>query len=123
MPVRNRKKPPPRPIDIRDVQTIKHDRVFMLCDRYGDVPKGNETIKLQNFGAEARKVRIELTYGADFLDLFEVRGFRRKERGKMLEPVMDDGQVTFAYEGLDGVRREFEVGFDPHPKRMSTRQA
>ncbi len=197
MAVRVRKKPPSRPLDIRDVQTIKHDRVFMLCDRYGDMPKGNEaalglyfrdtrflsdyeltvdgmrptflhaevdrnysmlvettlpvtsvdpsgvvtkknisvsrhrwlehgmheTIKVQNFGAATRRVRIDLTFGADFLDLFEVRGFRRKERGKMLDPVLGDGQVTFAYEGLDGVRREFEVGFDPHPKRLSSKKA
>jgi glycogen debranching enzyme len=197
MPPRTRKKPPPRPLDIRDVQTIKHDRVFLLCDRYGDMPEGNEaalglyfrdtrflrqyellidgmrptflhsevdrnysmliettlpvisvdpsgietgknisisrhrwlehgmheTIKIVNFGAEPRKVRIDLTFDADFLDLFEVRGFRRTQRGTMLEPVLDDGEVTFAYEGLDGVRRELEVGFEPHPKRLSHRQA
>jgi glycogen debranching enzyme len=196
MPPRHRKKPA-SPIDIRDVQTIKHDRVFMLCDRYGDMPKDNiaalglyfmdtrflshyellidglrptylhsevdrnysmlvettlpvisvdpsgvetgknvsisrhrwlehgmhETIKIQNFGSESRKVRIELSYGADFLDLFEVRGFKRKQRGTTLEPVMAEGQVTFAYEGLDNVRRELEVGFEPHPKRMSPRRA
>ncbi|TMK23252.1 MAG: amylo-alpha-1,6-glucosidase [Actinobacteria bacterium] len=41
----------------------------------------------------------------------------------MLDPVLADGQVTFAYEGRDGVRRELEVGFEPHPKRLSHRQA
>jgi len=197
MPVRSRKKPISRPIDIRDVQTIKHDRVFLLCDRYGDMPKDNEaalglyfrdtrflshyelliddmrptflhsevdrnysmlvettlpvvsvdpsgietgknisisrhrwlehgmheTIKVQNFGSEARRVKIEITFAADFLDLFEVRGFHRKERGTMLDPVFDEGQVTFAYEGLDEVRRELEIGFEPHPKRLSHRQA
>jgi glycogen debranching enzyme len=196
MPARP-KKNQPSPTDIRDVQTIKHDRVFLLCDRYGDMPKHNlaalglyfrdtrflstyeltidgmrptflhsevdrnysmliettlpiisvdpsgvetgknvsisrhrwlehgmhETIKVQNFGAEKRKVKIEVSFGADFLDLFEVRGFKRKKRGTVLEPVMADGQVTFAYEGLDGVRRELEVGFEPHPKRMSTKKA
>jgi glycogen debranching enzyme len=196
MPIKARKKKP-APTDIRDVQTIKHDRVFLLCDRYGDVPRDNtaalglyfrdtrflstyelsidgmrptylhsevdrnysmliettlpitsvdpsgvetgknvsisrhrwlehgmhETIKVQNFGAEKRTVRLEVTFGADFLDLFEVRGFKRKERGTMLEPVMSDGQVTYAYEGRDGVRRELEVAFEPHPKRMSTKKA
>jgi glycogen debranching enzyme len=196
MPARARKKPP-SPIDIRDVQTIKHDRVFMLCDRYGDMPKDNmaalglyfrdtrflshyellidgmrptylhsevdrnysmlvettlpiisvdpsgvetgknvsisrhrwlehgmhETIKVQNFGGKSRKVRIELSFGADFLDLFEVRGFKRKKRGATLDPVLSDGQVTFAYEGLDEVRRELEVGFEPHPKKMTANRA
>jgi glycogen debranching enzyme len=27
--------------------------------------------------------------------------------------------VTFAYEGLDGVRRELEIGFEPHPQRLT----
>lgn len=191
------KKAPPRPLDIRDVQTIKHDRVFLLCDRHGDIPEGNtaalglyfrdtcflsryelsvdgarplflhaevdrnysmlvettlpvvsvdpggvetnknvsisrhrwlehgmhETIKVQNFGSDKRKVRLELTFGADFLDLFEVRGFKREKRGTILEPVVADGMVTLAYEGLDGVRRELEVGFDPHPKRLGPDRA
>jgi glycogen debranching enzyme len=28
-------------VDIRDVQVIKHDRTFFLCDRWGDVPEPN----------------------------------------------------------------------------------
>ena len=197
MAVRAKKKPPARPLDIRDVQTIKHDRVFLLCDRHGDIPDKNmaalglyfrdtrflsryeleidgmrptylhsevdrnysmlveatlpvtsvdptgvetkknvsvsrhrwlehgfhETIRVQNFGSNRRRVRISLTFGADFLDLFVVRGFRRKESGKMLDPQVSEDGVTFGYDGLDGIHRELEIRFEPHPKRISTRGA
>jgi glycogen debranching enzyme len=197
MPARARRRPLPRPLDIRDVQTIKHDRVFLLCDRYGDVPAGNtaalglyfrdtrflsryelivddmhptylhsevdrnysmlvettlpitsvdptgietkknvsisrhrwlehgmhESIKIQNFGSTDRDVHLVIEFGADFLDLFEVRGFRRKKRGTMLDPKVEDGSVTFGYDGLDGVRRELEVGFEPHPGSLTDEAA
>jgi glycogen debranching enzyme len=189
--------PPPAPLDIRDVQTIKHDRVFLLCDRYGDILEGNsaalglyfrdtrflsryelrvdgqrplflhseadrnysmliettlpiarvdpagmekrenvgvsrhrwleggmrETIKVSNFGAQRRKVRLDLSFGADFLDLFEVRGFQRRESGEIEAPAVEDWRVTLAYGGLDGVRRSLEVCFEPKPKRLSATEA
>jgi glycogen debranching enzyme len=187
----------PRPLDIRDVQTIKHDRVFLLTDRYGDIPAGNtaalglyfrdtrflsryeltvdgmrptylhsevdrnysmlvettlpvisvdpsgvrtpknlsisrhrwlehgmhETIKVQNFGGERRRVALRLAFGADFLDLFEVRGLRRRQRGQMAAPVVREGSVTFRYDGLDGVTRQLEIAFEPHPRRLTASSA
>lgn len=191
------KKRADEPLDIRDAQTIKHDRIFMLCDRFGDVPPGNtaalglyfmdtrflscwqllidgtrpvylhseaarnysmliettlplsrvdpdggetrenasvsrhrwlerglrETIKLRNFGRRKRRLRVEIRFEADFLDLFEVRGARRPKRGEMLDPQVGPASVILGYEGLDGVRRTLEVGFDPAPKRLSSDRA
>lgn len=185
------------PLDIRDVQVIKHERVFLLCDRFGDIPEGNtaalglyfrdtrflsryelrvdgvrplhlhseadrnysmliettlpltrvdpagmekrenvgisrhrwleggmrETIKVSNFGGARRKVRLEVAFGADFLDLFQVRGFKREKSGAALDPALQDGRVTLGYEGLDGVRRSVEVCFEPRPKRLSPGEA
>src|ERR1044072_861645 len=157
------------PQDIRSVQTIKHESMFLLCDRYGDIDDGaaalglffrdtrflsewqlridghrplylhsaadrnysmliettfpreeldeqgrwkrhnlqvsrqrhlgagmHETVKLLNHGSEARAVDVEMKFGADFVDVFEVRGGVRDARGKMREPDVRDAEVTLA---------------------------
>ena len=40
---------------------------------------------------------IELAFGADFADMFEVRGSRRRRRGTRLAPKTTDESVTLAY--------------------------
>jgi glycogen debranching enzyme len=192
-----RKAPPPPPLDIRDVVTIKHDRVFLLSDRYGDIPEGNtaalglyfrdtrflaryellidgvrplflhceadrnysmivettlpssrvdpagvekrenvgisrqrwledgmrEIVKVSNFGAERRRVRLDISFGADFRDLFEVRGFTRTKSGTLREAEISKYGVTLSYEGADGVVRSLEAGFDPAPKKLTASEA
>src|SRR5436309_12448197 len=64
-----------------------------------------ERIKVANFGRRKRTVRIAIRFEADFLDLFEVRGFEREKRGQMQEPRVSKNQVTLSYRGLDGATR------------------
>jgi glycogen debranching enzyme len=192
-----RKAAPPPPLDIRDVQTIKHDRVFLLSDRFGDIQEGNtaalglyfrdtrflcqyellidgvrplflhceadrnysmivettlpssrvdpagvekrenvgisrqrwledglrEIIKVSNFGAERRRVRLDVSFDADFRDLFEVRGFTRAKSGTMREPEISKYGVTLSYEGLDDCVRTLEARFDPAPKKLTASDA
>jgi glycogen debranching enzyme len=59
---------------------------------------------------------VELEYGADFADIFEVRGWRREARGQYFAPRVEDDCVTFAYRGRDGrVLRSFLRFRDPPP--------
>lgn len=193
-PEEPRPKPPPAPTDIRDVETIKHEDTFLLCDRFGDIdpdspaalglyfrdtrflscwqlrveggrplwlhseadrnysllvettlpfenvnPEGKsrkeniqisrhrwleggmrERVRFQNYGSTERVLDVELAFGADFLDLFEVRGVAREERGKLLEPQVAKSGVTFAYDGRDGVRRSLEIAFDAAPDSIDS---
>jgi hypothetical protein len=73
-------KPPPV-TDIRDVQVIKHDRAFFLSDRFGDVPEDNQAALGLYFGNATHRVEPKLEFDADFLDVFEVRGWTRKTIG------------------------------------------
>ena len=43
----------------------------------------HERIALRNFDDRRREVRIDLTFAADFADLFEVRGANRARRGAL----------------------------------------
>src|SRR5439155_5919454 len=56
---------------------------------------------------------------ADFADVFEVRGTERERRGTRFEPKQTEHGLTFAYLGLDHVRRETVILCEPAPSRVS----
>jgi glycogen debranching enzyme len=43
-----------------------------------------EEIEVSNYSTSAVSVAISLSFDADFLDLFEIRGFQREKRGRLL---------------------------------------
>lgn len=82
-----------------------------------------ERIRLTNHGIDDVILPLTIEYGADYRDIFEVRGVPRETRGQPLSPVCDGRQVRFGYEGLDGVKRQTCLSFSEPPGRMSGRQA
>jgi glycogen debranching enzyme len=84
-----------------------------------------EELTLHNYGTETVKFQISLSFDADFADLFEIRGFARKNRGGLLRRVnLDERQdiqetfltdhpteLTLAYRGLDGAVLESNIEF------------
>jgi glycogen debranching enzyme len=64
-----------------------------------------------------RPVAVQLTFafGADFADLFEVRGMRRGRRGISGTPEVGAGKVVLNYHGLDQRTRQTSLIFDPEP--------
>ncbi|WP_376089984.1 glycogen debranching N-terminal domain-containing protein [Roseomonas sp. CCTCC AB2023176] len=74
-----------------------------------------ERLTLRNFGNAPIAFDVTLSLGADFADIFEVRGQRRARRGERLPPRATEDGVVFAYRGLDGVERRTFARFDPMP--------
>ena len=64
-----------------------------------------ETMHLRHYGAVPLSLRLELLFGGDFADMFELRGVERDKRGRTEEPRVDGDRVRFAYTGLDDVVR------------------
>ena len=82
----------------------------------------HERIGLQNCNRHEVEVTIELRFGADFLDIFEVRGYRPLPvLGTLEPPVQTETGLKFSYRGLDGVRRTAEVVFQPVPQLSKDR--
>ena len=77
-----------------------------------------ERLHVTNHGLDPARLSLEIRFGADFVDIFEVRGTTRPRRGRMLEPRYDDGALVLAYEGLDGVMRRTHIECSPAPDRM-----
>jgi len=82
-----------------------------------------ERVRLANFGLDEVMLPIGFEYGADFRDMFEVRGLRRLVRGLCRPPRFTGRGVIFAYDGLDGVVRTAELSFSEPPWRMNERRA
>ena len=72
-----------------------------------------QTFLLTSFDSAPVEVRLGLKTGADFFDIFEVRGMERPSRGHLQPPHRENDEVVFRYEGLDGIERKTRVLLDP----------
>ena len=95
-------------------ETVHVSRFKFLCD-----DTSYERIRVRSYGAIGRPVPLDLTFDADFADLFEVRGEQRAKRGTRTVGVVADGQVEYRYTGLDGVIRRTRVHLDPAPSTLT----
>ena len=82
-----------------------------------------ECLVLRNYGQEPVRVPLAFHFGADFADIFEVRGMRRARRGRDLPAVVGNEEVVLGYEGLDAVIRRARLRFTPAPATLEDDQA
>src|SRR3974377_358044 len=59
-----------------------------------------EQLEIRNFGLEPVSTFLDISFSADFADIFEVRGTQRPHRGTMLPGRVRASSVTFGYLGL-----------------------
>ena len=82
-----------------------------------------ERVRMVNHGVEDMLFPLALELAADFADIFQVRGTLREKRGTVETPAHDGRRVTFAYAGLDDVRRTSCLAFSEPPARLSGTRA
>ncbi len=82
-----------------------------------------QRIALRNHGDRAVTMRMRLSFGSDFADLFEVRGMRRARRGRATSAVTAPDKVVLSYQGLDEITRRTELSFDPTPSELTATSA
>ncbi|MDF5734073.1 MAG: amylo-alpha-1,6-glucosidase, partial [Rhizonema sp. PD38] len=92
-----------------------------------------EELEVSNYSTTSISFELSISFDADFVDLFEVRGFGRDNRGKLLrlvEPTPEEGiltsdnnlssqnqapareqSLTLAYQGLDNLVMESRIQF------------
>jgi glycogen debranching enzyme len=80
----------------------------------------HERIGFFNYNRFPLKLRVSLSVGSDFRDMFDVRGYTsRATHGTIEPPMVEGGRIELRYLGLDGVRRSTEVVVDPAPQSVS----
>jgi glycogen debranching enzyme len=72
-----------------------------------------ERLRIYNNGLVAVDVPLSLQLDADFADIFEVRGLRRRRRGYELEAIVKHDGIMLGYAGLDGVTRRTVLHCSP----------
>ncbi|MCX7359467.1 MAG: amylo-alpha-1,6-glucosidase [Alphaproteobacteria bacterium] len=102
---------------------LKHNRLHIRRVRVLWNGAACERISLRNFDTAPMEVSIVITFGADFADIFEVRGATRPRRGETAQPKLTPSDVSLRYTGLDHRLRETLVRFDPIPDKLESDRA
>ena len=74
-----------------------------------------ERLRVENHGSRELALPVVIGLGTDSADIFEVRGFPRLTRGRLLPVAVADGRVTFRYDGLDAIQQLVHVAFSEPP--------
>ncbi|NOY65242.1 MAG: amylo-alpha-1,6-glucosidase [Nitrospirae bacterium] len=98
--------------------TIHIFRTFFLYNK-----NAYERLSLKNFNPTGITLKLEFFFDADYVDIFELRGTKRLQRGKKKPAMIEDSSVRFSYEGMDGLSRYTILHFTPAPDRLSAKSA
>ena len=105
--------------NLRETIDLPENTVHM---RREQLLSGNEffdQIMIENFYLKPVELTLEFTYGADFMDVFQVRGSARKKCGQYYRPEFSGNELRFHYRGLDEKTRTTRVRFDPTPEEVT----
>lgn len=106
-----------------DHPVLPHDLIHVRRSRFLWEGTCFERLAIRNFDPMPHRIRMEVTFAADFADLFEVRGTLRDHHGTHHPAAIGIDRVVLAYTGLDNKRRETTLRFDPVPARLTGQQA
>jgi glycogen debranching enzyme len=101
---------PENTLHIRRRQVLSSDVLF-------------DTLVFSNFNQAEIELMVEITYDADFVDVFQVRGCARPKSGQYYRPFAQGDSLVFFYRGLDNIRRETIVRFQTPPERLENKTA
>lgn len=74
-----------------------------------------ERVRLKNYNAFPVNLHLQAAFYADFADIFEVRGFQRRERGQLFKPKLSGDTLVLAYLGQDNILRQSRISFSKAP--------
>jgi glycogen debranching enzyme len=78
-----------------------------------------QEFRIKNYGLEPVDTALTLHFAADYADIFEVRGLKRRTRGQDLPPEVTSDCVRLGYRGLDGIVRRTLLHFTLRPSLLT----
>ncbi len=82
-----------------------------------------EEVVFTNFLTRACDIEVIVRFGADFADVFEVRGAKRAKRGVLRRARVEGASVVLGYSGLCGRTYETIVSFGVAPSELTSDHA
>jgi glycogen debranching enzyme len=82
-----------------------------------------DEMRITNHGTDKVQIRLAILFDADFVDVFEIRGTKRRQRGQQLEDLVGRDSVVLSYMGLDNILRRTRLQFTPAPHSLLRRVA
>src|SRR5262245_23353072 len=76
-----------------------------------------ERIRIKNYNPFEVTLEVDLQFGADFADIFEIRGMTER-RSAGTPPTVDGSRIAFEHDGRDGVHRTTRIRFGLEPDRI-----
>ncbi|HMA92065.1 MAG TPA: amylo-alpha-1,6-glucosidase [Polyangiaceae bacterium] len=104
-------------------QVISYGSLHLERSKFLQDAKYFERLCVSNYGSQPVRFELRIDFAADFVDIFEVRGTARSQRGKMMSPEVEDSRVSISYLGLDERVRTTRIDFSPTPTRLSDKFA
>ncbi|MBC7543302.1 MAG: hypothetical protein H7338_11280, partial [Candidatus Sericytochromatia bacterium] len=96
--------------------TIPQETIYLHSQRLAS-DRIHEKLRLFNFNMFPVNLTMTYDFGADFADIFEVRGVVEEERGRHLFPKHEDDTLLLTYHGDDRIFRQTEIHFLTPPSR------
>ena len=97
--------------DVRTVNRgsieIRRQRVIADCVE--------ETLTVTNYNLFPVTLNLLYEFGADFSDIFDVRGYKRERTGELRKPMVDGNSIRYSYVGIDSRERTTQIEFDRAP--------
>lgn len=106
-----------------DGRALRRDYVHVLRATFLHDGACHCRLRVRSFAPTRVSVSLALRYGADFADIFEVRGIRREKRGEHLPTELRGDRARLRYRGLDGKERVTRLTFSPAPETLSATSA
>lgn len=103
-------------------QFIGQDTLHVLRTAFLWESVSYERVRVQNYGAEPLRVPLTFRFEADYVDIFELRGIPRPQRGEMLPAEVRGDTVVLGYHGLDDLTRETHITVQPVPDTLTSDQ-
>src|SRR5437764_8651862 len=104
---------------LRDTYEIPENTIHIRREQVLNSDILYDFLTFENFNFHELELTIELAYEADYMDVFQVRGVARQERGHYYKPVVQRERVLFYYRGRDGVTRETSIHLSPGPDEVN----
>ena len=109
--------------DAEGRRIVAQDLIHIRRNRFLWNARAFERMALSNYDIKPRRIELQIDFAADFADIFEVRGAVRPKRGEVHPAAVEPDAVTLSYTGLDGLRRETRLHFEPAPTRITADSA